>query len=617
MHRRGDYLLEALEARLFLSGDGIPELHPPLMSSPAHASSAGEIVPLAETNPIEPAEAAEPLSSIFPPAEDWILAVGPELAGAPAEDDESKGPEKSVNSGGEATPVTLGVPPVLADTTLLPKSSLPVAPSVADDLVETLHAANGPPTRIALAGPVVNAGTNPVWIEQGPSKIENPDGSTAIGAINLVVPHPGEPPSVNTMFAGTVNGGVWVTEDFQTASPTWRPLTDHLPSLAISALAVSSFTASGASMSGAALSDLVLYAGTGSLSSRGFEGGSAAGVWRSSNGGSTWLPLKSGQDTLLVGQTITSIAFSNTDSRSIVVSYAEPTWFRTGGIKWTNDGGTTWKDPTTALPAGAVWDVTFDPDYLLGGDKDRYFAAMTTGDAATSGVYVSEDGGDSWTLTATQPTTGAALGGAQRIRLTMSSDASEPLYAAVMAAGASLLGVYRTLDNGNSWTPVGSFATAPTLDVRMFSLAATGSNGVYIGGSGGDNLLRWDAGSGTWKAISPAAGGSSPHADSRSLTVLRDSDLVETDDGGIYVLTDGLETNSWVAKNGNLRIAEIGSSIAVDSGNDRILAGTQDNGVLWQKTNLLTSAGSAPAWFNQTSGDGNYVAVRPSNSHYG
>src|SRR3954453_7223726 len=81
------------------------------------------------------------------------------------------------------------------------------------------------------------------WVEQGPGPILNGDvqgmgaqhGSVA-GAIEVLAPDPSNP---DVLYAGTVNGGIWKTTNASSASPTWVPLTDHLPSLAISDLAFS------------------------------------------------------------------------------------------------------------------------------------------------------------------------------------------------------------------------------------------------------------------------------------------------------------------------------------------------------------------------------------------
>src|SRR5262249_19707724 len=61
-----------------------------------------------------------------------------------------------------------------------------------------------------------------------------PDNGSTSGAVNAVLPVPGDS---NSMFLGAVNGGIWTTRD---AGTTWQPLTDKQPSLSIATLAYNS-----------------------------------------------------------------------------------------------------------------------------------------------------------------------------------------------------------------------------------------------------------------------------------------------------------------------------------------------------------------------------------------
>ncbi|HEX7095117.1 MAG TPA: OmpA family protein, partial [Acidimicrobiales bacterium] len=76
----------------------------------------------------------------------------------------------------------------------------------------------------------------------------------------------------------------------------WQPLTDQFPSLAISSVAISPLDSAGVAVAaGTPLDELVIYAGTGSFSNYGLEGGAAVGLLRSSDGGESW-SLVAGDD---------------------------------------------------------------------------------------------------------------------------------------------------------------------------------------------------------------------------------------------------------------------------------------------------------------------------------
>src|SRR5258705_6796658 len=79
----------------------------------------------------------------------------------------------------------------------------------------------------------------PNWIEQGPASISNAGvtaapGNRVGGAIEAIAVSPSD--AVNTVFVGTVAGGVWRTTNFSSASPNWTPLTDQLDSLYIGSI---------------------------------------------------------------------------------------------------------------------------------------------------------------------------------------------------------------------------------------------------------------------------------------------------------------------------------------------------------------------------------------------
>src|SRR5437660_4962607 len=79
------------------------------------------------------------------------------------------------------------------------------------------------------------AAPGPTWVEQGPgptlfgANVEGPGNHPVSGAVNAIAVDPTDP-SGNTVYIGSVNGGVWKTTNFLTASlsgPTYTQLTDQ------------------------------------------------------------------------------------------------------------------------------------------------------------------------------------------------------------------------------------------------------------------------------------------------------------------------------------------------------------------------------------------------------
>jgi Transposase DDE domain group 1 len=72
------------------------------------------------------------------------------------------------------------------------------------------------------------------WIPVGPapedlSSLGNADVSGGVWTIAFSNDFDGQ--GTGAMFIGTAGGGVWRSTNFTSVSPTWRPLTDHVPSL--------------------------------------------------------------------------------------------------------------------------------------------------------------------------------------------------------------------------------------------------------------------------------------------------------------------------------------------------------------------------------------------------
>ena len=167
------------------------------------------------------------------------------------------------------------------------------------------------------AGPVQTPGCN--WLPIGPRNIN--------GRIRDMAVHPTDG---NTLFVGSANGGVWVTHD---AGQSWRPLMRDEGALEIGAVAVHLRDPS------LPAADTVIYAGTGEPTS--WPGYSGIGVLKSIDSGTTWnligaLPVPGNERfsvVLVDPNTVTSNPLSTT-----VYAGGAP-----GGLYKSTDGGTTWQ----------------------------------------------------------------------------------------------------------------------------------------------------------------------------------------------------------------------------------------------------------------------------------
>jgi len=437
-----------------------------------------------------------------------------------------------------------------------------------------------------------------------------------VGAIKVVAPHPTDP---DIAYVGSVNGGVWRTRDARSARPTWDHLTDHLPSLSIGALQFDPTDGTHAT----------LVAGTGRFSSLARVGGALVGVLRTTDGGGTWtVHDAAGQfrafhvcDVVPRGQTIV-VAANN------------------AGVFRTTDAGISWVPVSgaggTGLPAGV--------SFALAGDPTRpthLFAHV-----GTAGIFRSTDTGGTWAKVSTA-TMDALL--PQAVNVKIATGTADDVYVAIASGPNGVTGLFRSGNGGGTWTaldlPSTVEATVGTMQIRIglhpgrqagihLSLAADRIDHgvVYIGGDRqpdrtealptatqrfpnsvgaqdySGRLFRVDAARPANRQASHithshTASGTAPHADSRSLAVDAEGDLIEGDDGGVYRRRDPRSNDAdWVSMIGDLQATEFHSA-AWDANTGTAIGGAQDTGT------PQALAAVAPRWPSVSTGDGAVVAV--------
>lgn len=499
------------------------------------------------------------------------------------------------------------------------------------------------------------------WIEEGPfqstgnrNTLIPPDNGVS-GAVQAIALHPGNPA---IGFVGTVNGGVWVSENLNSASPSWTPLTDRLPSLSVGALVVAPVDSDGLKVTASTpRTKLVLFLGTGSFSSAGRKGGPAAGVFKSTDGGTSWMQVGD-----FAGFRVTSILYSKLNKGWVFVGtqeFSESTVYLdgssvegAGGLWRSGDEGATWTriSGKGGLPEYGVSDLVEDPAV-----PGRIYVALSgkaEAEAGTWGIFRTDTGASldvasmNWQATNTGITpdydhdgtfgeageildgtfpegSSAMSSGALRIRLAISTAADQPLYAAIIGVDKMLASIFRYTAASGTWTRLGNLPQTnstgqgdlhfgmvadPVDPHRLFIAGAINPTSPFLG-----IAFRWDGGT-NWVQITSTTGNgpngfnTAPHGDFRALALtVGAADLLAASDGGIYRLTHPYPDNGspvWTFVGNSLRITEIFKSVAYDPITNSIFAGTQDTGVIRQ-----TATGDS--WASILGGDGNFVASDP------
>ena len=287
----------------------------------------------------------------------------------------------------------------------------------------------------------------------------------------------------------------------------------------------------------------------------------SAGVYKSTNGGTTWSPtgLNFNQNDY---NGLTSIIIHPTNTNIIIVS-------GTQGIYRSINGGTTFTQTSTQ----ATRDLVFKPN-----DPNIVFAGSKSG-----GVFLrSADGGVTWT----QITSGLATTGADRYAVDVSPANANYVYLMATNSSADLLGFYRSTDAGLTFT---TMSTTPNIPGGQgwynLAVAADPLNQNTVYAAGIDAYKSLDGGV-TWINLTRVYSGAAPntHPDHHDLTFSGTSTLYTTNDGGVYKTTDAGAT--WSNISSNLSIAQLYGLGLSGTNPNLIVSGHQDNGTN-MTTNLL------------------------------
>src|SRR5262245_244667 len=209
-------------------------------------------------------------------------------------------------------------------------------------------------------------------------------GPAAGGRVCRVAGVAGDP---TTYYLASAAGGVWKSVD---GGIQWNPIFDDQPDSSIGSIAVSPSDPN------------VVYVGAGEANIRG-NVAAGHGIYKSNDAGKTWKHVwkQEGQiGTMIVHPSNPDIAFA-----AVLGHVFGPNAER--GVYRTTDGGKTWKQVLAKDPDTRASDVCFDPSnphVLFAGlwQARRLPWEMTSGGPG-SGLYVSRDGGDSWTQLVPRP----------------------------------------------------------------------------------------------------------------------------------------------------------------------------------------------------------------------
>jgi len=388
-----------------------------------------------------------------------------------------------------------------------------------------------------------------------------------------------------------------------------------------------------------------------------YFGGVGGGVWKTTDGGGTWLPITDGQ---LKTSSVGAIAVADSDPNVIYAGMGEScvrgnasngdgvyksvdggkTWRNVGlqdsqtigavrihpknpdivyvaalghlwgpnemrGVYRSMDGGGTWKQVfTRGVDAGAV-DLAMDPSnprvlYASFWQVRRNPYHFDSGGPG-SGLFKSTDGGDTWTDISRAP--GLPRGVLGRIGITVSPANPERLWALVEAAEG---GVFRSDNGGRNWTKVN--------DQNILRQRAWYYSHIFADPQNPDEVYALNTG--MYRSIDGGrtfATIRTPHGDNHDLWIAPNDPqrMIESNDGGANITYDGGRTWSSIM---NQPTAQFYRVVLDNDFPYNIYGAQQDNSTVRTASRTAGGGITEQNWYDVGGGESGWIAPDPRDS---
>lgn len=449
-------------------------------------------------------------------------------------------------------------------------------------LFATISQMQGNPT------PTVPGGAGSPWVERGPNNVG--------GRTRAIMFDPTDATS-RRVYAAGVTGGLWFTNDITATNANWVNVGDFWDNIAVTALAYDPNNTS------------TWYAGTGegwgAAASRG------AGIWKTTNAGTTWTQLTAS----LNMEYVNDIVVRNETGTSVVYvassrMFYEGTFHGVDGCFRSTNGGSSF---TNTFPN------SYSPADLEIAADGRIFAGTRDNVSGSGGgkIYYS-DNGTSWTQS-------LSIAGAERVEVACAPSDLNYVYALVENGGI-LSGVRRSVNRGGSWSsrsepndadpgiPATDFTRGQGWYDLIIEVDPNNRDNVWAGGI---DIFRSTDGAANWDQMTHWYGGfgfPEIHADQHAIVFKPGSstEILFGTDGGVYRTANGLVTSpSFQNKNDDYNVTQFyACAIHPTAATNYFLAGAQDNG-----TQQFTGPG-INATVEASGGDGAFCFIDQTNPSY-
>lgn len=415
--------------------------------------------------------------------------------------------------------------------------------------------------------------------------------SGRITAIDVVNDDP------DIIYVGSASGGLWKSTS---GGIDWEPVFTDQATASIGAVAIQQSNPS------------VVWAGTGEGNPRNSLNG-GYGIYKSLDGGRSWTCMG-----LELTRNIHRIVIDPTDPDVVYVAAIGSPWGEhpERGVYKTVNGGKTWQKVLYVNEKVGAADLVMDPT-----NPQKLIAAMWehrrwpwsfTSGGPGSGMYISHDGGMTWTKRTSED--GLPKGDLGRMGLAIAPSKPDIVYALIESKKNAL---YKSTDGGFTWRKVNDKSEIGNRPFYYSDLFVDSKNEnrlytvfTYVN-------VSQDGGA-SFEELMPAYGvDNGVHPDHHSFWVHPDNPeyMIEGNDGGLNITRDGGKTWRFVE---NLPVGQF-YHVAVDNEFPyNVYGGMQDNGSWGGPAYVWKAQGIRNHYWQELAfGDGFDVVPDPEDSRYG
>ena len=437
------------------------------------------------------------------------------------------------------------------------------------------------------------------WSERGPNTIG--------GRTRALLIDPNDS-TKKKLWAAGVSGGLWYTNDITVSAPTWNEVDGTWGNLAVCSISSDPNDAN------------TMYVGTGermgifSTASRGL------GMWKSTDGGGSWTHLTSTEGFNYV----TDIVVRNESGSSVIYAgvgghYYEGQWHGSAntGLWRSTDGGSTWTQVMDMTANNTPYEIM---DLDLGSDNRIWAGSRTNVYGDGGGDIFYSDDGSTWTKASL-----GVIGTMNRVILSVAPSDPNTVYAMIADSNSRKIGwITKTTDGGANWTIYTAGTTDPfPTDANgnvlgdangqagydlSFGVDPNDPNTVFAGEL---DIFKTTDGAASWTQVTNSGGSqfANMHVDQHNIKFIDSNAIIFSNDGGVYYTADaGATVNE---RNTGYNVSQFYSvALHPDAGSEYVLGGTQDNGT-WTISGTGIQSGNP-----RVGGDGAFTHIDQVDPNY-